>query len=95
MSDAPNAMTLLSVLFLAFWSFASIFVFCDSGERIASEFDEIDIYNLCDWYLFPANIEKAIPIVIMNTQLRPVVLEGFGNIQCSRETFKRVISCET
>lgn len=91
MSSSPNFAIFLRVGFLAFWSFSSVFVFCDSSERIASYFDDVDVYNLCNWYSFPANIQNVMPIIIMNTQV-PVVLEGFGSIPCTRETCKRVNS---
>lgn len=44
----------------------------------------------CDWYLFPIEIQrKYLPIILMNTQ-KTVKLRGFGNIDITRETFKKV-----
>lgn len=77
------------MLLLAWWSFVQIFVFCDSSEHVTIKFDEIDIYQ-SNWYAFPARVRRALPIVILNTQ-EPVVLKGFGNIICTRETFQKVI----
>lgn len=73
---------------MTFWSFVQIFVFCDSSERVDLKFDEIDFYQ-CEWYSFPPNVQRSLPIVIANTQL-PVVLEAFGGLACTRETFQRV-----
>lgn len=86
----PNLMVLLRLFILTFWSFAQVFVFCDSSERLTSGFEEIDIHYLCDWYLFPIRFRRMLPTIITSTQ-KPVILEGFGNVMCTRELFKKVI----
>lgn len=80
---------MMRLILLTFWSFVQIFVFCDMSEYVTSHFNEIDFYNKCDWYSFPTVIRHLMPTLIVNTQ-QPVVVKGFGNISCTRETFKRV-----
>lgn len=80
----------MRLIILTFWSFFQVFVFCESSEYIARQFDDVDIYMLWDWYTYPTVIQRIFPIVQIDTQ-KPVVLQGFGNISCTRETFKRVI----
>lgn len=89
MTSNPLALSKLPVL--VFWSFVSIFVYCDSGERLVSEFNKFDVYCLCEWYMFPLFAQRSLPMIILNTQ-QPVVLQGFGSVQCTRETFRRVMS---
>lgn len=81
---------MLRLSLLTFWSFVQIYVFCDSSAYVTRHFREIDIYNECEWYAFPASVRRSMPIIIVNAQ-EAVILKGFGNILCTRETFKRVI----
>lgn len=55
-----------------------------------SRFEEINdaFYNL-NWETFPDNAKRLMPIILHITQ-QPVHLESFGNVPCSRETFKEV-----
>lgn len=87
--DPSNYSNLVFIILLMFWSFVQIFVLCDSSERVTGRFDEIDMYNQCDWYLFPMRIQRFLPTVIASTQ-QSVVLNALGYIPCKRETFKRV-----
>lgn len=75
---------------MIYWSVVEIFLFCEFGERLTKRFDEIDdeIFDW-DWYAFPIEIQKMLPIIMIGTQ-KQVRLEGFANIQCTRQTFKNV-----
>lgn len=77
-------------LTLAFWSFAQIFLFCEASQIVSNCFDDVDFYNQCDWYRFSPRVQLAIPMIIVNTTQHSVVIKAFGNILCTRETFKRV-----
>lgn len=78
---------------MVFWSFAQIFLFCEFGERLTGRFNEIDQQvNQCDWYTFPLQIQKLLPIFLKGTQ-NPIVLYGIGELKCTRETFKDVSNC--
>lgn len=55
-----------------------------------NSFNEIDeMISAYDWYIFQMEIQRQLPMILMSTQ-RPVVLRGFGNIELSRDTLKRV-----
>lgn len=73
-----------------YWSFAFTLFFCEFGERVTSEFDELnDIMNQLDWYTFPIEVQQTLPIIIAAAQ-DPVIMRGFGNIECVRQSFKQV-----
>lgn len=64
--------------------------FCESGEQISERFN--DIYELIcrmDWYTFPIEFQRIMPIILIGTQ-KPIELNGFGNVPCTRENFKSV-----
>lgn len=79
----------MKMILLAFWSFIQVFVLCDLSERVNNNFNEIDFYQ-CNWYEFPIHIRRLIPTIILYTK-KPIILEGFGNIKCTRETCLQVI----
>lgn len=71
------------------------FITCESGQRLTNSFDEVDDdLGQLDWYLFPIEIQRLLPMTIMNVQ-EPPVIKCFGNIQCSREQFKKVWVCQS
>lgn len=81
---------LLIPVVIVWCAFGSIFIFCELGERLTGRFAEID-NEMCssDWYTFPMDIQKMLPIILNGTQAS-VVLIGIGNISCTREAFKNV-----
>lgn len=73
-----------------FWAFGAIFIATELCERVNESYDEINyVVNQFDWYLFPIEIQKMLPTIIINTQ-KPIIFECFGSIRFSRETFKNV-----
>lgn len=81
---------LLLTIFFACYAFGSVMVFCELGQRLTDEFEKIDDkVNEFDWYLFPPQIQRMLPIIMMGTQ-GEVELECFGSISGTRETFKKV-----
>lgn len=73
-----------------FWAFGSIFIACELCESVSNAFIEVnDVVNQFDWYLFPIQVKRLLPTIIMNKQ-QPVNFECFGSIRFSRETFKKV-----
>lgn len=79
-------------IILDFWSFGTLFVFCHVGEIVCSRFEEIDkaIYQ-SEWYTFSSKTRKIFPIIMHKAQ-QPVIICGFGNLQLSHDSFKRVSS---
>ena len=73
------------------WSFGLVFVSCELAGRLSIEFDDIDyMIGQFKWYLFPFEVQKMLPILIINVQ-QEVAFEFFGSAMCNRETFKNVI----
>lgn len=70
----------------------TVYVICEIGKRASEAFEEIDDkIGALDWYLFPTQIQKILPIIMMDAQ-QIIALECFGSIFCNRETFKNVRS---
>lgn len=68
-----------------------VILFCELGEMVTRHYDKVDqILLSCKWYKFPIEIQRILVIAIQNIQ-QPVVIVGYGNIVCRRETFKKVI----
>lgn len=88
--NGNNFLQYIEHFFLIFWSFTYIFLFCNFGENVTSKFLAIDhAINECDWYLFPYDVQRMLPTIMMSTQ-KPLILCGFANVVCTREAFKRV-----
>lgn len=79
------------ILFQLCWSLALMLTACDLCEKTCDTYNEIGSeINQLDWYLFPLEVKKLLPMIVMNAQ-KPVKLECFGSvISGDRETFKKV-----
>lgn len=67
-----------------------VFIACELGQRITDAFDGIDCtIDQLDWYLFPIEIKRVLPIIIVSAQ-QPVSVGCFGSIICIRVVFKNV-----
>lgn len=75
---------------LMFWSFSLVFFFCEFGELILTDFDGLSdgLYDN-EWYLYPLDVQRMIPTILIGTQ-DVISIRGFGNIECTRNTFKMV-----
>lgn len=72
---------------------ALVFIACELGQRLGDALEEIDTtVERFDWYLFPIEIKRMLPMIIANAQ-NAVKLECFGSIHCTRELFKNVRTC--
>lgn len=82
---------LLYAFTLIFWAIIPIFVFCELGINVTDRFNRIpdQIYD-SEWYTFPMDIQRILPTVMVAAQ-QPLVLQGFANLKCTRESFKKVI----
>lgn len=66
------------------------FATCEIGQRLENTFDEInDAFCLLEWYLYPAKVQQMLVPILIITQ-KPVEINFFGSIACSREQFKKV-----
>ena len=83
--DEFDTIVLLVSIFYGFFTFLLLFVTCEVGEQCGKIFSEIDdeVVQL-DWYLFSLEVQKLLPIVMINTQ-EPVVIKCFGSVAWTRE----------
>lgn len=54
-------------------------MYCESGERLAKMFSDVDIYYKCDWYLFPAKVQRILPFITMKTQVDIIIDHSLHN----------------
>lgn len=64
---------------------------CDFADNVTNRFYRTNVYEHCNWYTFTNDVQRLLPVIINNTQ-RSALIEGFGNIHCTRERFKKVIN---
>lgn len=77
-------------LTLLWWSLILAFIPNELGERMGSAMSEInDLTEQFDWYSFPIEIQKMLPIILIIVQ-QPITIKCFGSISCTRETFQAV-----
>lgn len=90
MQKANNSILVVLSIVQTIWSSGLAFIPCELGERVTGAFLEIcDGISVLDWYAFPIEIQKTLPIIMINAQ-EPVALECFGSISCGRDIFKAV-----
>lgn len=71
-------------------AFGLVFLACEFCGRCCYRFDGInDVVNQFDWYLFPIELQKSLPMIVNNAQ-QAFHFECFGSIPCDRETFQKV-----
>lgn len=67
-----------------------LFTTCELSGRLSCEFDDInDRINEFNWYSFPLEMQRLLPIIMANTQ-QPVDFYCFGSSKCNRDTIKKV-----
>lgn len=74
-----------------FWACFFVFFACEGGTVVCTKFAGFD-YELwqCLWYQFPMSMQRLFVLVMSNTQ-HPAMLYSYGNFECTRDSFKRVI----
>lgn len=71
-------------------SFALVFGGCEFGECMTERFSRFDdAFSRCKWYLFSMEMKRIYLIVLANTQ-QPSIVQSYGGIPCSRDSFKSV-----
>lgn len=83
-------MPLLLLILNGGFAFTTVLIACELGHRMNCSFERI-LFTIeqFDWYLFPIEIQRMLPLIIAIAQ-QPVTLECFGSIECSRQVFKNV-----
>lgn len=73
-----------------FWSIACIFLFCEFGNMVTIEFEDLnEIIGQLNWYSYPNDVQRMMPIIMIVAQ-ESVIIHGYGNIACVRESFVKV-----
>lgn len=89
-TDNMNLTSLISELLCMAYAFGQMFLFCEMGENLNNQFSRVsDAIYSSSWYMFPRDLQRIIPTVMMAAQ-RPVTLQGFANLRCTRQAFKKV-----
>ena len=87
---ALDPMELMTPITELAWAFALIACFCEFSHIMSEEFNRFnDELNKSEWYLIPIEMQRIYLIFLLDTQQLTVVC-GFGNIFCTRDTFKSV-----
>lgn len=83
-ADTVNSLILINILL------GIIFILSEFGEMVNNEFAAFD-GKLCQcvWYNFPNQTQQIFGAFMMYSQ-DLVIIQGFGNARCTRDTFKRV-----
>lgn len=72
------------------YAFGVLLILCELCERNAQAFADCSAtIQRFNWYLFPAKIQRRMPMILNFTQ-QPVEIKCFGNMPCNRDTFKHV-----
>lgn len=87
-----DSMVLQLTVFDACLAFGTLAMACELCQRIENAFAQIDdAIGQFDWYLFPIEIQRILPTIIVMAQ-QPVTVECFGSASCNREQFKKASS---
>lgn len=81
------------VRLLVFLTYVLIYIgfLCFFGDVLTRRFEEVnDSICKCAWNEFPPEVQKMLPFFVMGAQ-KPIYIQGFMNVQCTREAFKNVI----
>lgn len=63
---------------------------CEFGEMLTNHFEQLnDAFGLCNWHLFPIEMQQMFLIVMPNAQ-QSTIVRGYGNTPCARGAFKQV-----
>lgn len=72
------------------WIFGFILLVCEFGERVTTQFEQFGVeFNQCDWSKLSTEMQRMYLIFLLYAQ-QPKHIQSYGNIECTRETFKQV-----
>lgn len=80
------------LIFASTVSIATTFPYCYYSAHVSLRMQAIgdSTYISFAWYKFPASVQKNILLIIENSE-RPKIFSGYGTINCSLETFRKVV----
>lgn len=69
-----------------------LFTFCYFGEHVTRRLEDVNgMFYQCDWFLFPIEVQKLMPVIIMNAK-QPIYIGKIAGLYASLEVFGNVIS---
>lgn len=72
------------------FTFTSVLIACELGQRSSDVFIEInDLFDQFQWHRFPVKMKHILTLTMIVLQ-KPVSIECFGSFFCCREAFKSV-----
>lgn len=90
---SDNFAVLLITSIQTFYSFGLIYTACELCQRANFAFEDCIVsINQFEWYSFPDEIQRLLPLIIQFTQ-QPIELKCYGSTACDRELFKYVSIC--
>lgn len=82
-------MELLNTLGQIEWTFITLLLYCEFGERVMQQFNRFsEKLRQCNWYLFTIEMQRNYLIVLADVQ-QTVIIQGFVT-ECTRDAFKKV-----
>lgn len=89
-SSVIDPLILLVSIINSCWAFSAAFFVCELSERMSDSFVRVgDMVDQFDWYRFTDDMQRMLLIIFMQVH-DPIDIKCFGNITCSRETYKNV-----
>lgn len=83
-------MVLLDAILLFLGALGLLLFTCEMGHRFRDAFSDMnDALGQLNFYLFPIDIQRILPTVIMYAQ-EPLNVGFFGSLSATREQFKQV-----
>lgn len=68
----------------------AVFIVCESGERVSDKFESFAMkLSQSDWHSLSIKMQRIFLVFLAHTQQTPNI-RGYGNILCTRVTFKKV-----
>lgn len=88
--DTIDNAVMFRSIFYGFWVFGLAFFSTELGQQCTNESGKtIDTFNQLRWYLFPIEIQRLMPTIMIGVQ-QPFVIESFGIVSSNRDQFKKV-----
>lgn len=89
-SPVIDPILLLLAILCAAFALGALLLVCDLIERMSYAFTSIgDMVDQYKWYSFTREMQQILLIIFTHVN-EPVTVKCFGNITCSRATFKSV-----
>lgn len=94
LNDNAKSLDIVMALLSAIWTFVFIFMVCEPVQRVTNQFEMFNKeLSRCVWYELPNELQQMYLIFLSDTQQAKTVA-CYGNIECSRDTFKKVFGNE-